>query len=198
MAKNSVEKAWASMRANLVQKTGKSMDEWIKIIDAQPLTRTSDKVHYLKKEFGLGTGYAGLIIYESKASQDREAFAPAELLRKQYVGKETLKPIYDKLIDLVQTFGTDVEIAPRNSYVSIRRKVQFAMFQPATKVRFDIMLKLRGQESSGVLEALPKPSLCTHRIKLGAVEEITEEVLAWLRKAYEQAGEQPAADVSDK
>lgn len=189
MAKNSVEKAWASMRANLAQRTGKSMDEWIKIIDAQPLTRTSDKVRYLKQEFGLGTGYAGLIIYESKASQDREAYAPAELLRKQYLGKETLKPIYDKLIELVQAFGEDVEIAPRNSYVSIRRKLQFAMFQPATKLRFDIMLKLRDQPASGILEALAKPSLCTHRIKLGDVGEITEELLHWLKEAYDQAGD---------
>ncbi|HRY84060.1 MAG TPA: DUF4287 domain-containing protein [Candidatus Cloacimonadota bacterium] len=187
MPQNKMDKAWESMLRNLEAKTGKPIADWIKIINAQPFTRTSEKVEWLKKEHHLTHGYAGLVIYQAKLAAQGGPDDPEELVRKQYLGKEKLRPIYDKLVELVLGFGDDVEILPRNSYVSIRRKVQFAMFSPATKERFEIMLKLKNQEPKGILEALPKPSMCTHRIKLGSLEELTPELIDWLKEAYAQA-----------
>lgn len=187
MHTNRADKARESMKANLEKNTGKSLEDWIQIINDQAFTRTSEKVKFLKSSFGLGQGYAGMIIYEAKASEDKSAFTPEELLRKQYVGKETLIPIYEKLVATMQGFGTDIQIIPHASYTSIRRSVQFAMFSPASKIRLDIMLKLKEQASIGILEALAKPSLCTHRIKLGSTEEITPELIQWLKEAYLQA-----------
>jgi predicted transport protein len=175
------------MISNLQQKTGKSLAEWIEIINQQPFTKTSDKVKYLKSTFGLGHGYAGLIIYHAKVEAAGKSDNPEELLEKQYQGKEQLKPIYDKLLSEVIKFGADVEIAPKNSYVSLRRNVQFAMLTPATKVRFEVALKLKNQEPNGILEALPKNGMCTHRIKLSSVEDISNEVIGWLKAAYDKA-----------
>ena len=175
------------MIENLPQKTGKTLEEWIKIINQQPLTRTSDKVKYLKTSFGLGHGYAGLIIYQAKVAAEGKAGTPEELIAKQYNGKEHLKPIYDMLVAEVKKFGRDVEIAPRNSYVSLSRNYQFAMLVPASKLRFEIALKLKNQEPIGILEAMPKPGMCTHRINLSSVEDINKEVLSWLKAAYDKA-----------
>lgn len=69
-----------------------------------------------------------------------------ELIEKQYEGKEHLKPIYDSLIDAVLKFGNDVVVAPKNTYVSLRRKKQFATLNPATKTRFEVGINLKGQE----------------------------------------------------
>ncbi len=176
------------MAHNLQEKTGKSMEEWVKIIDAQPLTMTSEKVKYLKKEYGLGHGYAGLIVYNSKIKAEGGPDTPEMLIEKQYAGKEQFKPIYDKLIKLVSEFGDDVEVLPRNSYVSLRREVQFAMLTPASKVRFDLALKLKDQPAEGILEALPTPGMCTHKIRINKLEAITPEVISWLKLAYDQAG----------
>ncbi|HNX36847.1 MAG TPA: DUF5655 domain-containing protein [Candidatus Cloacimonadota bacterium] len=187
MSENKIDKAWASMAHNLEKKTGKNLDEWIRIIDAEPLTRTSDKVKFLKKEYGMGQGYAGLIIYNSKIRAAGGPDSPETLIERQYTGKEQLKPIYDKLIAIAEGFGDDLEVAPRNSYVSLRRNVQFAMLTPASKVRFDLALKLKDQPAEGILEELPAAGMCTHKIKINKLEDITPEVIAWLKLAYDKA-----------
>lgn len=185
MSEKRIEKAWQSMVNNLQARTGKTLEEWIEIINKQPFTRTSEKVNYLKKEFGIGQGYAGLIIYNAKIAVTGAPDTPEQLIEKQYLGKENLKPIYDKLVEIVRKFGDDVEVSPRNSYVSITRNTQFAMFTPATKIRFDVALKLKGQEPKGVLEALPSPGMCTHKIRVNSLEDITPEVIGWLKLAYD-------------
>ncbi|GAB1467793.1 hypothetical protein MASR2M64_04790 [Candidatus Cloacimonadota bacterium] len=181
------EKVWTSMIQNVQLKTGKPLEEWIEIINKQPFTRTSDKVTFLRKEFGIGQGYAGLLIYHAKLAMEASPDTPEQLVDKQYSGKEELKPIYDKLIGIVRKFGDDVEISPKQSYVSLSRNTQFAMLTPASKIRFEVILKLKDQEPRGVLEALPTPGMCTHRIKLGTLEDVIKEVIDWMRLAYEKA-----------
>lgn len=83
------------------------------------------------------------MLHESDASS---ADNQDDLITKQYKGKEHLKPFYDKLISEIQSFGNDIEIAPKNSYVSLRRKKQFATLIPATKTRFEIGINLKGQK----------------------------------------------------
>ena len=62
----------------------------------------------------------------------------------QYAGaKAGLKPIYESIVEAVQKFGKDVEIAPKKAYVSVRRSKQFAIVQPSTASRVDVGLVLR-------------------------------------------------------
>ena len=112
-----------------------------------------------------------------------------ELVEKQYAGKEHLRPIYDKLMTEIQRFGKDVEVAPKNAYVSLRRKKQFAILQPATRTRFEIGINLKGQAPSGKLEAISSSNaMCSHKINLTDIKEIDKEVLGWIKTAYENAG----------
>jgi len=75
-------------------------------------------------------GFANLIAHKSKGSDAGSADSQDELISKQYRGKEHFKPIYDKLISEIQTYGEDIEIASKNTYVSLRRKKQFAILNP--------------------------------------------------------------------
>jgi hypothetical protein len=73
--------------------------------------------------------------------------------------------------------------------VSLRRKKQFAILQPATKTRFEIGINLKGQEPKGKLEAINTPNaMCSHRINLSEIKDIDKEVLGWLIAAYDNAG----------
>ncbi len=57
------------------------------------------------------------------------------IVANQYRGKENLKPIFEKLLSVVKTFGADVVITPKKASVSLIRKKQFALIKPATKTR---------------------------------------------------------------
>ena len=111
-----------------------------------------------------------------------------DLVLNQYVGKESLKPIYSKLISVVEKFGSDVVITPKKGSVSIIRKNQFALIKPTTKKRIDLGLKLKGVDVQGKLESSgPFGTMCTHRIQLQDLSDIDVEVTDWLKAAYEKS-----------
>ena len=100
-----------------------------------------------------------------------------------------MHPLYEKLMDEISKFGGNIEVAPKNNYVSLRRKKQFSILQPSTKTRFEIGLNLRGHEPKGRLEAITSPNaMCSHRINISEAKDIDDEVLNWLKAAYDSAG----------
>ena len=111
-----------------------------------------------------------------------------DLIAKQYDGKESLRPIYDAIITKINEFGDDVHIAPKNSYVSLRRNKQFGLIQPSTKTRVDVGLNLGGDVIDGRLEKSGSfNSMVSHRVRLTSVDEVNDALIGWLRQAYEQA-----------
>lgn len=104
-------------------------------------------------------------------------------------GKEALRPIYDVLLQAIQAFGDDVEIAPKKAYVSIRRKKQFAILQPSTKTRLDVGINLKGTEPNERLEASGSfNAMVSHRVRVTQIDEVDEELLGHLKEAYSNAG----------
>lgn len=183
-----MDAALQTMIDNLQKNTGVSLEEWVGRLQEKAFTKYSEGVSWLKTEHGLGHGYANLIAHTAK--QDvQPAMSEADQVAAQYVGKEHFRPIYDQLHQALVAFGDDVEVAPKKANVSYRRKKQFALLTPATKTRFEIGLNVKGQPDQGVLRAITKKNaMCSHQIDLASVEEITPEVMDWLRKSYDLAG----------
>ncbi len=109
-------------------------------------------------------------------------------MTSQYKGKENLKPFYDKLIAEIQGFGGEFEIAPKKTYVALRRKKQFVILNPASKARFEIGFNLKGVEPKGKLEAEKPNAICSHKINLTDIAEIDKEVVDWIKVAFDSAG----------
>jgi len=175
------------MAANLLKNTGKSLNEWIEIARENKKEKHSDTVKWLKKSYHLGLFFADLIVHKANGT-DAGSFSYEELITQQYKGKESLKPIYDCLIDNILSFGNDIEIAPKKAYVSLRRKKQFACLKPATKTRFEIELILKDQKEEGILEAIAGAgAMCTHKIKIEGEKQLNKEVYKWIKAAYEKA-----------
>jgi hypothetical protein len=103
----------------------------------------------------------------------------------QYAGdKAALRPMYEQILKTVRTFGTDVEVAPKKTCVSLRRSKQFAQIQAATKTRLDVGLNLKGVPAEGRLE--PSTGMCTHRVRVESAKDVDGRLIDWLKQAYEQ------------
>jgi len=183
-----MDKATETMIENLHKNTGKTLEQWIDIVNSQNFAKHGEIIKFLKETHGLTHGFANLIAHKAKGSDAGSAENQDDLITKQYQGKEHFKPIYDKLISEIQTYGKDIEIAPKNTYVSLRRKKQFAILNPATKTRFEIGINLKGQEPKGKLEAEKPNSMCSHKIKIAEIKDIDKVVFEWIKTAYENAG----------
>lgn len=186
---HTVDSMTQTMIDNMPEKTGKSLEAWFKIIKASGLEKHGEILKLLKGEHGVTHGFANTIAALYRQQAEGGPAGEDELVAGQYSGKEHLKPWYDQLVAEVGKFGKDVELAPKKAYVSLRRARQFGIIQPSTKSRMDLGLNLKGVEASGVLIEGDKWSgMCTHRIEIHSPEDITGEVVDWLRQAYDDAG----------
>lgn len=184
-----MDAATQTMIDNLQKNTGKSLEEWIAIVQKQNLGKHGEILKFLKSEHGFTHGFANLVAHKALKSDAGSAEDSNDLVKKQYAGKEHFWPVYEKLKAEIELFGQDVEFAPKNAYVSVKRKKQFAMLIPASKTRYEIGINLKGQSPEGVLEAETKSNaMCSHKVIINHEEQVTDEVIAWLRKAYAAAG----------
>ena len=189
MTTETLKQAEVNQLKNLEEKYGKKLEEWKQIIEKGGLTKHGELVNMLKEKFEMGHGFANLLVHTVRQTHAGAANDDSQLIDEQYKGKEDIRQIYDFLIDKISAFGTDVELAPKKTYVSIRRKKQFAILQPSLKTRFDIGLNLKNEPPTGKLEAAGSwNSMCTHRIKIQEQKEIDADVLNYIKKAYDQAG----------
>lgn len=177
----------ANMVANLKEKTGKSLEEWLGIARASGQEKHGTLLTWLKAEHGLGHGYANLVAHKTFAS-DAGSSGDEELMAAMFNGpKAAMKPVYDKVAAIVSSLD-GVEFAPKKGYVSFRRSKQFGLGQPSTRDRFDLGLSLKGVEPGGRLEAAGSwNAMVTHRVRIASPEEIDAEVEAWIRQAWERA-----------
>jgi len=177
-----------SMIANMEAKTGKPLDAWLKHVSTLNLAKHGEIVKHLKSEHDVTHGFANLIAHS--ALKSAAAFSEGDLVAAQYAGKKAdLRPIYDRLASLAEGLGRDVELAPKKAYVSVRRKKQFAIFQPSTATRLDVGLNLKGQTPTDRLEASGSfNAMVSHRVRLESTSDVDDEIEAWLRAAYDAAG----------
>lgn len=183
-----MDKATLTMIENLQKNTGKSLEQWIALVQKENFAKHGEILKFLKEKHGLTHGFANLIAHKSRGSDAESAENQDDLITKQYQGKEHFKPLYDKLMAEILSFGKDIEIAPKNTYVSLRRKKQFAILNPATKTRFEVGINLKGAEPTSRLLAEKPNSMCSHKINITAPDEIDKEVINWIKKAYDSAG----------
>jgi hypothetical protein len=184
-----MDDATATMIRNLAEKTGKTLEDWVKIAKSSGKDKHGEIVAFLKTKHELGHGYANLVALTARDQFGENAPAGDDLVESQYAGpKSPLRPIYDALTAAVGKFGKDVELAPKKAYVSVRRNKQFALFQPSTPSRFDVGINLKGVAPAGRLEASGSwNAMVTHRVRLENKAGVDAELIAWLKKAYDAA-----------
>jgi hypothetical protein len=178
----------------LKQKTGRTLEEWIKLVQKEGPTTEKDRRAWLKAEHGFGMNYAGWIAEHSVGKGDDgnpETYLKqaAEFVKSMYSGaKEPLRPIYDELLKLGRSLGNDVKVCPCKTMVPLYRKHVFAQIKPTTRTRIDLGLALKDTKVPKRLidtGGLAKKDRITQRIEITSVKDIDAEVKKWLKIAYE-------------
>jgi Domain of unknown function (DUF5655)/Domain of unknown function (DUF4287) len=187
-----LQQAYATQLKNIQTKTGKSLDELKAIVHNSGLSKHGEIREMLKRELGLGHGDANALVHAVLASDGERSAQAAGLstdavLDGIYTGaKAALRPIHERLMAVIQPLG-EFEIAPKKGYVSLRRKKQFAMLGPATNTRFELGLNIKGIEPTERLIAQPAGSMCNYKVKVADPAEVDDELIGWIRLAYESA-----------
>jgi len=184
---STVEQGLQSQIQNIEAKYGRPIGDWVELIRARARTRHGEIVAMLKTEYGLSHGAANrvaLVAMDALAPKAQTS-DPVEAL---YAGnKGALLPIHARLMGSVHGLGPDVEVAPKKGYLSLRRRKQFAMIQPAAR-HVDLGLVLPGRPVEARLEsAVNFNALFTHRVRVRSVDEVDHELVGWLQDAYKAA-----------
>ena len=184
---SSVDEATQTQIRNIEAQTGHSLDELIATGLATGATKHKALQAFFTETYGLTYGNANVVAIFARDRLKGASGEEANFVDAQYEGKKAaLRPLYDTLIAAVAAFG-DVEIAPKRTYVSLRRKKQFALVQPGPG-RVDVGINLKGVDPNGRLEKSGSfNAMCTHRVRVNGPDDVNDELLGWLRLAYEQA-----------
>jgi hypothetical protein len=183
--------------AGLKEKTGRSLEEWVAFIQKSGPKDEKAREAWLKTKHKLGTNYARFLA-ERAAGRGGEEDSPeiylktaVQYVEEQYSGpKAKLRPIYDELLKLGKSMGSDAMACPCKTIVPFYRSHVFAQIKPATNSRIDMgfaLAKYKGKLPKRLVDTggLAKKDRITHRIELTNVGEIDEEVKKWMRTAYE-------------
>ena len=190
---NSADKALETQLKNIQRRTGKTLHELYALIRKSGLTKHGEMRELLKRDLGMGHGDANTLVHSFlKSAGQRAAQATGattdDVVNTIYSGaKADLRPIHDNLMLAIAKLGP-LEIAPKKGYVSLRRKKQFAMIGPASKTRVEVGLNMKGVRATGRLTEFPAGGMCQYKVNLTEVKEVDQELMAWIKQAYESAG----------
>ena len=170
-------------------KTGKTPADFRKLAAKKGLTKYPELTAWLKSDFELGHGHANVIAHEIM-NADAPKVTQDEAIAKLFAGKkEKWRKPYDTLIAKVSRFGKDVSVGTTSSYISLLRNgKKFGIVMPSSADRLDLGIKFKGVKTTARLETAGTwHSMVTHRVRINDPKEIDEEVLVWLKQAYDIA-----------
>jgi Family of unknown function (DUF5990)/Domain of unknown function (DUF5655) len=178
----------------LADRTGEDVAAWNRRVAG---TGLADEPSLRAWLVGQGvTGYAqALLVWERFGYPDFLTADADELINDQYADRPQLRPVLDAILAALPPLGP-VTVQARKTIVSlVSPRRTFAAVQATTKSRVDLGLRLADVKPGGrLLEAKNmNVGAVNLRVALTGPGEVDEEVLGWLRRAYDQSTAPPAA-----
>jgi hypothetical protein len=181
---------------NVLTRSGQSIAQLHLALEGCGLAKHGEKRSWLMERYGLGYGDANTVVaLQGKPLPALDGAAPAlpavadgDPLDAIYAGnKAGLRDLHEALMARIDALG-EFEIAPKKTYLSLRRKKQFAMVGPATASQIEIGLNCRSLPEDPRLKVLPPGGMCQASTRIADASEIDETLLDWIRLAYASAG----------
>ncbi|GMN08556.1 hypothetical protein MTsPCn5_39460 [Croceitalea sp. MTPC5] len=169
---------------NLKEKTGKTVDEWIALIEKNKLSEKEGIIYFLKKENGVGHFQAQKIFehFTGKDSYENpEGFA--DKLFHSNRSKELYKFVKSKILAL----GEDIRVQPCQTYIPFYRKNQFAIL--TTTKDEDLILAVNLPDDFSTDRFSDTSSIgsrrINHAVTLEKISDFDQEIERVLLTAYQ-------------
>lgn len=186
-----VDKALQTQLANIQKKTGKTLDQLYAWLGSTGLAKHGQLRDAAKGELGLGHGDANTLVtlyLRATGAATAPAATADAAVDEIYAGpKAALRPVHERVMAAIAGLGP-FETAPKKTYLSLRRKKQFAMVGPATKTQVEIGLNAKDLPAGERLIVQKPGGMCQYKVRLDTPEEVDAELVGWIRAAYEAAG----------
>jgi hypothetical protein len=184
---------------NIQGRTGKTIAELHAALAASGLSKHAERRSWLMAQYALGYGdantlvtvqgpsYAALLAALDGAAAPAAPAAAGEPLDAIYAGaKAQLRPLHEAVMAAVDALG-EHERAPKKTYVSLRRRKQFAMVGPATRDLIEVGLNVKELPPHPRLKAMPPGGMCQYTVRLGRADEVDDDLRRWLQAAFDAA-----------
>jgi hypothetical protein len=184
MAENrSWQHMWNMSARLLKERTGEGLDTWNRRVSERDPADEAELRAWLTEQGVTGYGQM-LLVMERFGYPDFLTASAEELVDGQFKDREQLRPIFDAVIAALTSLeGVDVQA--RKTYVSIvTPRRTFARIQATTRNRIDVGLRLDGQQAQGKLAPSRIHPSMPLQISLSSLDDLDDEALEWLRKAY--------------
>jgi hypothetical protein len=178
-------------------KTGRTLEEWVALVQKQGPDGFMPRRSWLVSKHKLGGNAAWWIVERAEGkggeedSPEEYLVAAARYVEEQYAGKKSaLRPIFEELLALGKSLGTDVKACPCKTIVPLYRNHVFAQIKPMINARIDFGLcftTYQGKLPKRLIDTggLAKKDRITHGIELTSRDQIDAELKKWLRAAYD-------------
>lgn len=181
----------AAVSASMEERTGRTVEGWVALVRAEgpdPLDQKAVR-RWLRDAHGVAQNSQWAIAHA--AARDAGWVPPTEeeSVDRQYAGaKAHLRPVFDRVREVLEGLGDDVAMQGRSTYVPFVRGRQFAAVAAATRTRVDVGVRYTDPPASDLLTPASAPGQATHKLSLASPDDVTPEVERLLRAAYEQNG----------
>lgn len=172
------------------QISGSSFEDIVVKVNENKLTKHSEIRSFLIEILNLGYGDANTLthyVLNTDSESMAEGKSMTDILNEIYCEKKApLREIHDAVMQRLNNLGA-FEVIPKKGYVSLKRNKQFAMIGPKTNTRVEIGINSKTLTENQRLIGQPKGSMCQFIVKLTHIDEVDDELIAWLKEAYDQS-----------
>ena len=181
----------AAVTDSMAERTGRDLDAWVALVEASGVDPLDQKAvrAWLKETHGVLQNTQWAIAFEAARRAGWVEPGLEGYVAQQYAGaKAGLRPVFDAVRAALEALGDDVTAEGRGGYIPFVRRRQFAAVAAATRTRVDLGLRFTDPPASALLKSSNGPGQSTHKVGLTSADDVTAEVAALARAAYEQNG----------
>lgn len=182
------EQAKATQLRNVEAKTRATLNDWRKAAETAGHSKHGAVRSWAMVHYELGYGDANALASAVLAPDVVGNSDLGDPIAELYTGtKAHLRPIHDRVIAKVAAWG-DFEAVPKKSYVSLRRKKQFATIGPKNAKQSELGINLKDDVASEKIVAQKPGGMCQFAVLLTAPDDVDDAVQRVLKTAFDAAG----------